>query len=690
MPRVSFFLLLLLPFTGLAQLDSLLEKDLEQVVVTATKSERQLNSLPMPVTVIEKKQIQQMGSLRLNEVLAEQTGLFVVNDHGNGVQLQGFNPDYTLILVDGEPLIGRTAGTLELSRLAVGNIKQIEIVKGPSSSLYGSEALAGVINIITEQPNKIGGDVYARYGSNNTLDLSALANYKKDKLGFSIFANRYSSGGYDLTPETVGNTVSPFDNYTIQPRLNYDFSDKTKLKLSGRLFEESQSGSYEIEETDGSALIAQTGSVNDKNFNASLKHKFSSTVGLTARLYGSSYKTESLLTYDSDNSVYDESYFNQTFFRPEAILDFSFAEKHFFLFGAGMVNETVEATRYDELKKFNTKYVFGQYEFYGFDKFQVNVGGRYDAHSAYKNQFSPKLAAMYKLNSQLKLRGSVGVGYKAPDFRQLYLNFTNAVAGYSVFGSQEVEANIAEMQTQGQIATIFTDPSTFGLLNPESSLASNIGLLFTSNQGRTATLNIFRNDVSNLIESFPVAQKTNGQNVYSYRNIAEVFTQGVELNANQNFNVSFGGYLKVSAGYQYLEAKDKSVLTEISEGSLYRRNPETLETERVSRRDYGGLLNRSKHSANLKFFYETDDKLGFNIRGIYRGRYGFSDQNGNAIIDIDDEYAPGFLVVNTSLSKAIKNWTAQTGIDNVLNFKNAQYQPGQAGRQFWVRMRYAI
>ncbi|AWW00706.1 TonB-dependent receptor plug domain-containing protein [Arcticibacterium luteifluviistationis] len=674
----------------MAQVDSLLSKDLEQVVVTATKSERQLSSLPMPVTVIAKKQIQQMGSLRLSEVLAEQTGLFIVNDHGNGVQLQGFNPDYTLILVDGEPLIGRTAGTLELSRLAVGNIKQIEIVKGPSSSLYGSEALAGVINIITEQPDKMGGDVYARYGSNNTWDLSALGNFKKEKLGISLFANHYSSAGYDLTPETVGNTVSPFSNYTLQPRINYDFSENTKLKISGRLFEESQSGNYEVEETDGPALIAQTGAVHDKNLNLSLNHKFSTSLGLTARLYASGYETESLLTYDQDKSVYDESYFNQTFFRPEAILDFSFAEKHFFLVGAGMVNETVEATRYDELKKFNTKYIFGQYEFYGSDKFQVNVGGRYDAHSAYRNQFSPKLAAMYKVNSQLKLRGSVGVGYKAPDFRQLYLNFTNAVAGYSVFGSQELETNIAKLESQGQISNIFIDPSSFGLLNPESSLASNIGLLFTNNKGRTATVNFFRNDVSNLIESFPVAQKTNGQNVYSYRNLAEVFTQGAEVNVSQRVNISFGGSLKISGGYQYLEAKDKSILAKISEGSLYRRNPESLETERVSRRDYGGLLNRSKHSANLKFFYETDNKLGFNIRGMYRGRYGFNDQNGNAIIDMDDEYAKGFLLVNTSVSKSIDKWTLQTGIDNVLNFKDAQYQPGQAGRQLWIRLRYSI
>ncbi|MEY3405181.1 MAG: hypothetical protein RL161_611, partial [Bacteroidota bacterium] len=132
--------------------DSLVHTKLEAVVITATRSERSLAGIPVPVTVVDKNSLKTMGSVRLQDALAEQTGLVIVpqiNAQGNGLQLQGFNPDYTLILIDGEPLIGRYTGSLELSRITTGNIRQIEIVKGPSSSLYGSEALAGVVNIIT-------------------------------------------------------------------------------------------------------------------------------------------------------------------------------------------------------------------------------------------------------------------------------------------------------------------------------------------------------------------------------------------------------------------------------------------------------------------------------------------------------------------------------------------------------------
>jgi outer membrane receptor for ferrienterochelin and colicins len=102
-------------------------RELEEVVITATRSERTMGSLPMPVTLIQTPMIKTMGSVRLNDVLTEQTGLVVVpqiNGQGNGIQIQGFNPDYTLILIDGEPLIGRYTGSLELSRLTVGNIKK--------------------------------------------------------------------------------------------------------------------------------------------------------------------------------------------------------------------------------------------------------------------------------------------------------------------------------------------------------------------------------------------------------------------------------------------------------------------------------------------------------------------------------------------------------------------------------------
>ena len=157
--------------------DSIKTSELDEIIISATRTKRKLISLPLPASVISRKEINSINSVRLNSIIEEQTGLITVPDYGGveGIQIQGLDSQYSLILIDGFPLIGRSAGTLDLSRVTVGNIKQIEIVKGPSSSLYGNEALAGTVNIITEEP-KSGFDFYTRanyrIGAFNSNDLS--------------------------------------------------------------------------------------------------------------------------------------------------------------------------------------------------------------------------------------------------------------------------------------------------------------------------------------------------------------------------------------------------------------------------------------------------------------------------------------------------------------------------------------
>ena len=141
----------------------------------------------MPVQLISKIDIQQSNSLRLSDILNEQSGLITIPDFGGGEgTIAGLDSIY-VVMIDGVPFIGRLAGTLDLNRITVGNIKQIEIVKGASSSLYGSEALGGVINIITENPKHgFTGDVNYRTGSYATNDISASASSKKENRVYHI------------------------------------------------------------------------------------------------------------------------------------------------------------------------------------------------------------------------------------------------------------------------------------------------------------------------------------------------------------------------------------------------------------------------------------------------------------------------------------------------------------------------
>lgn len=682
-----------LPFTASFTLQVLVVS-LKDVVVTATRTDKPLADLPIPVTVIDKDMIQSMGSMRLNEVLLEQTGLAMVSDHGLGVQIQGMNPDYTLILVDGEPLIGRTAGTFDLTRLTVNNIKRIEIVKGPSSSLYGSEALAGVINIITENPpDPVYGSVRSRYGSNQTLDLSADAGINQDKWGLYVFANRFATNGYDLMPETLAPTVPEFFNHTLTSRFNYRFSEKLSFNTSGRFFRESQENRYLLGVVNPRE-INQQGTETDWSVNNTLNWSLSSRVKIQGRYYHTAYSTLLTDRFAEDGTRYDESRFSQQFRRPEVQVDIQTKPGHVFTTGAGATFENVDATRYRERQFFQTLYGFVQYDMAVGRKIHIITGGRLDTHSAFTGQFSPKLSGMYQVNDWLKIKATAAAGFKAPDFRQLYLVFTNPAIGYSVFGSEEVQRGVAELEARGLIA--FKDDALIARaaegLNPERSLAFNLGFDFKPKPWLSGEINLYRNNLRDMIDTRAVLRKTeaaNFQQGFTYFNLDRVRTQGLEANVV----VKPFKHFQVMAGYQLLDAVDLQDLERIDQGLVFYRDPQTLVTRRVDRASYGGLFNRSRHMGNLKFFYDIPAwHAQVNLRGIYRGTYGLTDFNGNGIYDRGDpnEEVKGYAIWNLAANKTWKSLTVQAGIDNLLGFTDPMNIPVFPGRVFFASLHFAF
>jgi outer membrane receptor for ferrienterochelin and colicins len=642
-------------------------KKLKEVVVTATRTAKSLMQLPMPVSTINSKEIKNRGLVRLNEILAEQTGLSVLPDaHGQGIQIQGFSPDYTMIMLDGLPLIGRTTGILDLSRITTNNIDKIEIVKGPVSSLYGSEAMAGVINIISATP-PLGGSssISARYGTNKNADISLNGGYATQRLSLSGFVNRYSSGGYTLIPQSGSPTVSPFIGYTLNGRLGYKFNDATNLKIQVRNYTNTADNNFLVDDD----RITGDGTEKDLNISGGLTHKFTEKFTGDVRLYHAGYSTKSLLRNTADNSIYDETFFDQNFNRAELQGDYKILTSLRFTGGVGGQTESVVATRYNEKKTFQSGYAYGQADWTPFKRLNIIGGGRFDTHSVYRSQFSPKLAASYQLSDKFVILASTGKGYKAPDFRQLYLNFTNAVVGYSVFGTEEAAFELQKLQDQGQIASILIDPASLRTLNAESSIAYNFGYRYRPFTTLMWTVNVFRNKIRDLIDSEPIAIKTNGQSVFSYLNLQNVYTQGAETDVTY----SFLKHWTVAGGMQYLEAYDQTVLDKIKAGQVFGTDQATRETVKVKKSQYGGLLNRSKYMANARIAYQ-DDKTGIitSVRAIYRGRYGFSDVDGNGIVNRDDEYVKGYVLFNASVSKLFLNNQLRLQLtgENLGNYKN--------------------
>jgi outer membrane receptor for ferrienterochelin and colicins len=386
------------------------------------------------------------------------------------------------------------------------------------------------------------------------------------------------------------------------------------------------------------------------------------------------------MRFQEDGELLDNQDFRQNYHRTEFQADHQLGKKQLITIGAGHLVETVAATRYDDKNRFDAGYIFLQHQWDPADKWNIVTGVRGDLHSQYGQRISPKISGMYAFSDKFSWQLSLGAGFKAPDFRQLLLNFNNASAGYYVFGANLVQEGIERLQAQGLVQQLLLDPAQFGSLKAESSNAINTGFRWKISKDLLFQGNFFQNNISNLIETAPVARLTSGQNAFSYFNIANVVTRGAEL----DWTYRMMDNLQFSLGYMFLDAKDRDVLESISNGEIFRRDSQNR-TQRVSRSDYGGLFNRSRHSGNFKVSYQ-EPYSGINIalRGIYRGKFGFGDINGNLILDDPAEYARGLTSWNITLHKTLPNgMMVEAGGFNLANQINL-HDPTNPGRTLFL------
>ena len=257
----------------------------ENIVVTGTRTRRLIKDSPVSTEVIHADEIKNMGAENVGEVLEERAGIIVTQDGVRGgllsAQLQGLNDNHTLILIDGAPVIGRIAGQLDLSRISVQNIERIEIVKGAASALYGSEAVGGVINIITRVPDKqLDYSINANMGTLNSRNIKADASTVQNKTAITASAEHHQADGYDLDPRTQNTTADDYQNYSIFGKVKQTISDKISLQASGDLFDQRQEG------FDGGQRITE---IQNWYVNLGTEWQLANFSKFNARLYHTSY-----------------------------------------------------------------------------------------------------------------------------------------------------------------------------------------------------------------------------------------------------------------------------------------------------------------------------------------------------------------------------------------------------------------
>ena len=664
-----------------SNIDTISNTKLEEVVVTATKTLRQLSTLPMPAKLITKEEIAKSSSTKLSDILDDQPGIFIVPDFGggNGIQIQGLDSQYTLLLIDGSPIIGRQSGTLDLDRISIGNIEQVEIIKGSSSSLYGTDALGGVVNLITSKAkDSISAEASYKISTFNTNDISVnLGKISQNGDNLNFYFNSFNSNGYDLNDDPILNTVEPYKSYTGFLRHNFK-KNKWSYFSSVRIYNENQD--FTLNENSYGKNI-----INELGINTSINYIKNKNYKLIFENYYTNYKNDEEFRLNQ-NSI-EESFFNQSLFKSELRSIYTINKKNTLTFGLGFYSELLKRNNfYREEVSQNSFNYFVQYEGFIFENTNYVFGARYDQYDEYESEFSPRFAIRTQINDNISSKISIGKGFKTPDFRQLYFNFSNSSSGYSVIGFNAAKEIISNLQNLGQIANLIITQDQFdGKLKPETSVSYNLGFNIKTNNNIVFELNFFRNQIKNLIDYKIIATKTNGQNIFSYYNLDKVYTQGIEFNTG--FNIDD---INFRIGYQYLEAKDDDAKNQIDRGEVFARLTPLSPAFKINDKDYFGLFNRSKHNLNFKISYVTNNNIEIYFKSKYRSRYGIADSNGNAILDIYDDFVASNLFSDLSISKQFKNYTLTVGSDNLFDYTDPENIPNYPGRVIYSKLNFKL
>jgi outer membrane receptor for ferrienterochelin and colicins len=674
----------------------------ERVVITGARNEVLLKNSPVRVEILDQALTKTTGMVNLGNMLQEQTGLLITNHVRSGVQMMGLNPDYTLILIDGQPVIGRVAGVIDLSRLSVGNVQQVEIVKGPMSSLYGSDALAGVINIITRKPDQgWTGRLYTQAIERGPAEVQGELNYGGESFDLAMFGNYKNSPSFSRTQimqteshrDTVTVPFAGFNDRTFQARMKWYPASNLNLSANLRYFGTSSEGVF-IESFFGQ-VAANKGSVEQSDYSATLSMEW--TLGkarLSAQTYASLYGE--IYNFDVAQGASGRTdNLQRRISRSLVQYDVLWNEKNRFTIGGEFQYDDASGSRYPDQPQYLTFVGFGQWEGNPLDWLSYALSARYDATSAFGNSFNPRFSLLFKPSDALQIRASGGTGFKAPDFRQLYVEFSNrlAGAGYDLIGAYRLG----------------------NTLQPERSAAFDLGAVW--NMGTlmlgdfdagawNLDARIFHNNLTNLIEVYRVGRVDN-RDIYSYRNVARAYTQGLELNLRSTMPLSDKESLTATFGYQYLEAMDMEVLAAINNGTAGTVNPATGEFIPLQRSQYGGLWFRPPHSGALRLQYDDAAKgWSANIRTQYIGTMGDEALDNNGFVigdpprkvwDNRNEDIPAYWNINCAVSKTFsfpKNARIlgvaavrlTAGVNNLLDAINLRSLPNLVGRQVFVNV----
>ncbi len=523
----------------------------ETVVITGTRTPERSQRATVKTDVVTREEAERRGATNVGEALASQPGV-QVNPGAYGylggvsaIQIQGFDRDRVLILEDGERIVGDVGGAIDLAALPTSDISRIEIVTGPTSSLYGASALGGVVNVITQGPRQQGASGRARFEARSPAGyvLQGNAAYQRGSSWAGIDVNAVQSAGLARRAGLPDLTVPETFRGMLGLRGGTELSERVSVRLRLRAFRDRVRG-LESQETPGlKRFLIDLPETTDR-YTAHLIHEIKlaklSSLRVTLGHQHSSNETKR----DRRDSPLDEV--RQREHRMQSVESIfthgegartwvlgARAESEHFSQEKSVVESLsngVSSTRSAEVpaQGIGTGATYAQLQWKLGERVTVLPGARFEANTRYGTSLSPRLAAAYRPTDTVIVRVSGGRGFRAPSAKELGFVFDHSFYGYRVVGNSE--------------------------LRPETSWGVNADATWSADRHVSARLGTFANWVQNLIDLDIANGVSSGNSTdYTYVNFGRARTLGGQL----DLRVELTPRVRLDSSYAYLNTRDQ-------------------------------------------------------------------------------------------------------------------------------------
>lgn len=394
-------------------------EEMEEITLVSTRSSRTIEDIPTRVEVIVGEELSEKGNMKPGDIrmlLNESTGIRTqqtsATSYNSSIRIQGLDGKYTQLLRDGFPLYSGFASGLSLMQIAPLDLKQVEVIKGSSSTLYGGGAIAGLVNLISKTP---GDEPELSFMANGTsalgLDLSGFYSQKFDKVGTTVFASYNLGSPYD--PADIGLTAIPeFDRFTLNPKLYWYAGERTEIMLGINAVLEDRLG--------GNIDYVKGEPVDNPYFEANDTERLSTQFGLRQ-----GFSNQSQLEFKNSFSFFDRNIQipDYTF---SGYQRSSFSELNYFpssdvmewIFGLNLWTEYFNHAQESDTGALDYSYqifgLFAQNVWPVNETLSLETGLRTDFHSDYGAMALPRISVLYEPSSALTFRLGGGLGYKTP------------------------------------------------------------------------------------------------------------------------------------------------------------------------------------------------------------------------------------------------------------------------------------